>query len=282
MGVHLRGSIYHMKFRFRGQLIRESTGTRSKTLAKEAERVRRRELEEAANGIVRRDRPVLFPVAVDRWLAALSGALKPITLAYYRIYARKLRARFSNRLVIDLDERDIAELQRELATAGFASRTINVQVAVLRMILRHAGAWGSIAGHVRMLRERQDVGRAISRADEQRLLDAIRQSPSPALLPLFVPSIDTGLRASETSALRHRDLSLTWEKGVIKAGELRVSKSKTAAGEGRTIPLTSRVCATLSLWLARFPAAGPDAYVFPAHTSASVVLIGGATFTTSI
>jgi integrase len=265
MSVFLRGSVYWYKFRFAGQVIRESAKTRSKTLAKEAERIRRRRLEEATNGIARRERPVLFPIAVDRWLASLSGSLKPITLGHYRIYARKLRARFSNRLVIDLDEQDIAELQREFTAAGFAGRTINMQVAVLRMILRHAGCWAAIAGHVRMLRERQDVGRAISRADEQRLLDAIRRSPSRALLPLFVVSIDTGLRAAETSALRHQDLSLTWEKGVIKTGELRVAKSKTAAGEGRTIPLTSRACAVLSLWLARFPDAGPQSYVFPTH-----------------
>jgi integrase len=31
------------------------------------------------------------------------------------------------------------------------------------------------------------------------------------------------------------------------------------------IPLTSRACAALSLWLSRFPDAGPDSYVFPAH-----------------
>jgi len=264
--LYRRGKkIWWYKFRFQGQVIRESAKTASKTVAKEAERARRRQLEDAANGIARRERPVLFPIAVDRWLESLSGGLKPITLGHYRIYSGKLKERFRNRLVIDIDERDIAEMQRQLTAVGFSGRTVNLQVAVLRMILRYAGTWGSIAGHVRMLRERHDVGRAISFEDERRLLDAIRVSRSPSLLPLFVLSVDTGLRASEARALRHRDLTLTWEQGVIKSGEVRVSKSKTEAGEGRTIPLTSRVCATLSLWLARFPDAGPDAYVFPAH-----------------
>jgi integrase len=35
-------------------------------------------------------------------------------------------------------------------------------------------------------------------------------------------------------------------------------------GTGRTIPLTSRACGALSLWLTRFPME-PDHYVFPRH-----------------
>jgi integrase len=102
-------------------------------------------------------------------------------------------------------------------------------------------------------------------ATRNRILDTVRQSRSTALYPLFVLSIDTGLRASEVRALRRRDLALVWQDAMIRSGELRVSKSKTEAGEGRTIPLTGRVCAALSLWLARFQDAGPDAHVFPAH-----------------
>jgi hypothetical protein len=130
--------------------------------------------------------PLWPPVAADRWLDSLSGGLKPITLGHYRIYTGKLKERFRNRLIIDIDERDIAEMQREPTAQGFAGRTVNLQVAVLRMILRYAGTWGSIAGHVRMLRERHDIGRATSREDESRILDAIRQSRAPALYPLFV------------------------------------------------------------------------------------------------
>jgi integrase len=265
MSVFRRGGVYWYKFRFEGQIIRESARTSSKTIAKEGERVRRRQLEDAANGIARRERPVLFPIAADRWLESLSGGLKPITLGHYRIYSAKLKERFHNRLVVDIDERDIAAMQRELTALGFAGRTVNLQVAVLRMIMRHSGVWGVIAGHVRMLRERHDIGRAISGEDEKRIIDAIRQSRSSALYPLFVLSIDSGLRASEVRALHHSDLKLGWHDGVIRAGELRVSKSKTEGGEGRTIPLTGRVCATLSLWLARFPDAVPEDYVFPAH-----------------
>jgi integrase len=115
------------------------------------------------------------------------------------------------------------------------------------------------------LREPHDVGRSISREDEERILTAIRDSRSPALLLLFVLSVDTGLRASELRNLRHRDLTLTWRGGAIEQGWLAVSRSKTEGGTGRTIPLTQRSCAVLSLWLSRFPSVGPDHHAFPAH-----------------
>jgi integrase len=136
---------------------------------------------------------------------------------------------------------------------------------VLRQILKHHGLWASLAGRVRFLRERRDVGRSLSREDEEKLLDAIRESRSPALLPLFVLSVDTGLRASELRHLRRANLRLTWADGMIQAGQIIVARSKTDGGSGRIVPLTRRACAVLSLWLARFPEAKPDSYIFPAH-----------------
>ncbi len=95
------------------------------------------------------------------------------------------------------------------------------------------------------------------------MLDAAKESRSPALLPLVVLSLDSGLRASEVRSLRRKDLKLEWREGVIESGELIVPKSKTDAGTGRSVPLTSRICAVLTLWLSRFPEAEADSFVFP-------------------
>ena len=109
-----------------------------------------------------------------------------------------------------------------------------------------------------MLRERTDTGQALTLDDERKLLDAITVSTSPSLLRFFVLSLDAGLRPSETRALRCRNLDLG--EGIVIVGQ-----SKTAAGTGRVVPLTRRACEVLAAWLARFPQAGPDTYVFPFH-----------------
>ena len=51
MSLYKRGDVWWYKFCFNGQVIRESAKTNSKTVAKDAERARRRELEQAYNHI---------------------------------------------------------------------------------------------------------------------------------------------------------------------------------------------------------------------------------------
>jgi integrase len=264
MSLYKRGNVWWFKFRFEGQVIRESANTTSKTLARDAERARRRELERVVNGIAKRERPPLLSVAVQRWLDSRAG-LAPHTLTNYRLYAKGLTEYFGERLVSDIGEADIADLIRKRQQAGLKPRRINIELAVLRMVLRHFGVWDTVKGRIRPLREPHDVGRAISREDEERILAAIRDSRSPALLPLFVLSVDTGLRASELRSLHIRDLNVKWRDGSIETGWLTVSKSKTEGGTGRTVPLTRRVCAVLTLWLSRFGQLTPGAFVVPRH-----------------
>jgi integrase len=262
MSVYKRGQAYWYKFLFQGQLIRESAKTNSKTLAREAERARRRELEMAINRIPRRERMPLLSVAAREWIASRT-ALAPATVAAYQHFVAKLIDELGRRLVCDIDERDIAALQSKRSAEGKSARTVNFEINTLRQILKTHRLWASLSDRVKHLRERKDVGRAISSEDEELLLSAIKKSRSPALLPLFVLSVDSGLRASEVRALRRRDLALTWKGGVIQAGVLTVPKSKTDAGTGRAVPLTLRACAVLSLWMARFPDSPSHTYVFP-------------------
>jgi integrase len=263
MSVYKRGQTYWYKFRFEGQLIRESAKTDSKRIATEAERARRRGLELGINGLAKRDRP-LFPAAAKSWFAKKTN-LTPLGARYYRQYIAKLTKYFGNRLLSDITAEDVAELQNRRKTEGLSGRQINAEVGTLRAILRYYGRWPYISGRVTMLPQRSDVGRALSREDEERLLRAIGASRSPSLYPFFVLSLDAGLRPSETRSLRWSNLRLIWKNDTISEGELIVGRSKTEAGAGRIVPLTKRVCAALGLWAARFPNTRSDAFVFPFH-----------------
>jgi len=262
--VYRRGKVWWYKFRFEGQVIRDSAKTTSKTVARDAERARRRDLELAVNRIQKRERMPLFSVAAKDWLATKT-ALAPKSVERFKHHVGTLGREFGGRLVCDIGADDIGTLQRKRIGEGKAGRTVNYEIGVLRQILKARGLWGALSDRVKSLRERQDVGRSISRNDENKLIGAISGCRSPAMLPVFILAIDTGLRASEVRALRRRDLALEWRNGVIQSGRLVVSKSKTDAGTGRIVPLTRRVCGVLTLWLSRFPEAGRDSYVFPRH-----------------
>jgi integrase len=270
MSVYRRGKVWWFKFRFQNQQIRESAKTTSKTVARDAECVRRRELEMAVNRITKRQPMPLFSSAGQRWLEGLTGKAENTRDAYEH-FVETLTEEFGSRLVCDIGGDDISALQRRRLAKGWSGRTVNFEIATLRQILKAHRLWNGVAEEmagkgVRMLPERRDVGRAISSSDEGKLIEAITKSRSPALLPLLILSLDTGLRASEIRALRHKDLTLEWRNGVIERGQLTVPKSKTEAGAGRIVPLTSRVCAVLTLWLSRFRAPDPDNYVFPRNS----------------
>lgn len=264
MSVYKRGGVWWFKFKFEGQVIRDSAKTSSKTVARDAERARRRTLELAVNRIHKRERMPLFALAAREWLAT-KGALAPKSIERFNHHVATLARELGGRLVCDIGADDIAALQRKRIAEGKAGRTVNYEIGVLRQILKAYGAWGALSDRVKSLRECQDAGRSISREDESKLIGAISECRSPAMLPVFILAIDTGLRASEVRALRRCDLALEWRDGIITGGRLVVPKSKTDAGTGRVVPFTRRVCGALTLWLGRFPAAGPDAYLFPRH-----------------
>ena len=68
--IYRRGKkgTYWFRFRFAGRFVHESARTTSKTLARDAERQRRRELEERWNRIEKRRLPPTFTEASKRWL----------------------------------------------------------------------------------------------------------------------------------------------------------------------------------------------------------------------
>ena len=51
----------------------------------------------------------------------------------------------------------------------------------------------------------------------------------------------------------------------LRAGSIRVGKSKTAAGMGRTIPLNRRALEVLKEWAAKFEEREPGHHVFPSE-----------------
>lgn len=274
MSLKRRGKYWHFKIKFAGLEIRESTHTASKTIARAAERERRRQLELGHNGLKERKRPELFRVAAAAWIVTKSK-FAPKTKSDYEQRLTYVNQRLGHRLITDIGPDDVLEYQRARVADGVSNRTVNIEVGCVRGILKRAGLWQHIVQQLPglKLRENNDVGRALSPEDDRKLLAAAKASKAPSLLPLYTISLDAGLRTSETKALRHRDLALEWKNGCIVSGELTVPVSKTEAGRKRIIPLTPALCAVLTLWLSRFPKATPESFVFPRHRV--VMLKGG-------
>jgi integrase len=255
VSLYRRGDVWWYKFRFAGQMVRESSKSESKTVAKDAERARRRELEESWNQIKRRKLPPLFSIAAEDWLKTRTG-IAPSTERSYKLAISHLKSEFGKQLLCDLSGEDLAAYQTRRKREGVSNRTVNLELGVLRSILRRYRMWEAIAADVDFLKESASPGRALTHEEETSLLDVASKSRCRSLYPVIMLAINTGMRASEIRGL-------TWAQVDFLAKSLMVGKSKTAAGTGRIIPLNPRAVAVLTHWRGLFPGAEAEHYVFP-------------------
>jgi len=250
--------VWTMDFLFHGQRIRESTGTRSKTLALKVEDKRRRALEEGAAGIRKQRQPLLLIVAADEWLDMKKATLAARSVEIEKANLAHLLPELGRKLVCDLDARDVARYQQTRLDQDASPKTVNLEVGTLRAILKRAGQWARLQPEVKMLPTRDDVGRAITTEEETALLQACGQSRSRSLVPFVTLAIESGARYGVIRTLQWG--SVDFENRCLKWG-----KDKTVSGTGRIVPLSQRAVAALSFWATHFPERKPEHYVFPAE-----------------
>lgn len=256
MSVYRRGDVYWFKFKFAGQTIRESSKSTSKTVAKDAERTRRREMERGYNGIEKQERAQLFSVAAETWLEAKQAHLAARSVVIEKLNLKHLKPHFGGMLLCDIKGDTVAAYQRSRLREKAAPKTINLEVGTVRAILRKHRMWANIQPDVKMLRVREDVGRALTEQEEKALLAECRKSRSQSLYVAVEVALGTCMRYSEIRLL-------CWNQIDLSKGELRVGQSKTEQGEGRVIPLCKRVLTVVEFWAERFPKRKPNEFVFP-------------------
>src|SRR5437879_2128808 len=105
--------VWTMDFVFHAQRIRESTGTRSKTLAQKVENKRRRELEEGTAGIRKYQQPRILSVAADEWLEMKKATLAARSVIIEKANLAHLLPELGKKLVCDIEARDVARYQQK-------------------------------------------------------------------------------------------------------------------------------------------------------------------------
>lgn len=250
--------VWTMDFVFHGQRIRESTGTRSKTLALKIEDKRRRGLEEGAAGIKKREQPRIFSVAAGEWLAMKAATLAPRSLMIEKANLAHLLPWFGKTLACDIEAQDIARYQHARIDSEASPKTVNLEIGTLRAILKRSGHWARLQPNVNMLAAQDDIGRAISPEEETALLQACSQSRSRSLVPFVTLAIETGARYGVIRTLQWG--AVDFDNRCLKWG-----KDKTASGSGRVTPLSQRATAALTFWAGHFQDRKPEHYVFPAE-----------------
>ena len=266
MSVYRRGKTWWYSFVFCGQYIQESAKTKSKTVAKEAEKNRRRELEEGYNNIIPEDRNrriLTLVKAAEEYQKQYKTRNSANATRYSEYCVKHLTEHLGNKMLIEITEHSVIAYQQARLKAEAAGKTINEEVGELFRIM------GDVGEAIRLklkrakklkLAEREDVGRALSVDEEKSVLAQARSSESPHIYSAVVIALNTGLRDSEIRYMQWRQIDFFKQL-------LTVGKSKTAEGTGRTIPLNSELLKALAQHQAWYEKnvgkATGDHFVFP-------------------
>jgi integrase len=264
MAIFRRGDVWWYEFWFAGRRIRESSKSPSKTLAKASEQKRRRELEEGFNNFtdVRHERVRTMRDIAEDFLEEYKLRL-PRSAVFAEYAVNHIKRLIGDKMLVDVNEACVIRYQNERLTEKASPKSVNEEVGFL---LRMMGDPGDLL-RVRLkkksklkLKVHNEVGRAFTPEEKDRLLAAASEARSPHIYMALSLALNAGMRDSELRGL-------TWAQIDFTKSYLTVGRSKTEAGEGRTIPLNSALYPILreyAVWYReKFGETKPEWYVFP-------------------
>lgn len=258
-----RNSVWWYDFSFGNLRIREPTKSKSKTVAREAELQRRRDLERGIHNITEVRQNRIRPIAeiAKEYLADYRLRNRSGRFAEYAIgHVTRL---LGDRLVVDIDDRAVLQYQSDRLRESAAPKSINEEVRFLLTMIGDAGELIRTRLRKKMklkLRGRKKLGKAYEPEETKRLRGNTRKSRSHNIRLALALAINAGMRDSEIKALK-------WGRIHLDKWFLQVGESKTPAGEGRTIPINDPLNEAFlehrAWYLKKFKETRLEWYVFP-------------------
>lgn len=264
-----RGQHWHLDVTVQGNRYREALGTTDQREAKQLEKKRVAEIL-SGKGASKTGRDFArkpFGAAADEYLEWKAPQVSPSTTKIETQRLRPLRRFFKDKVLHRIKAADVTAYQKARREAGVSGRTINIELGVLRRMMRRGRVWNLIAEDVTMDRENTGAVAKVLTPEEKRHLFAVAGSRESWLLAhcAAVLAASTTCRGVE---LRH----LRWQDVDLFGKTVHIRRSKTATGQ-RLIPLNGDALASLARLRERAEgegAAAPEHFIFPACESGCI------------
>lgn len=259
-GLHKRRGIWHTRVKIAGRWKELSLGTKNYNEARKKRQDKVEEFEE------RQKLPDLatlpFEKAAQLWLAE---RLKLVAKGTYKIEKQRLAPlvqKLGNLRLIDITSQHLRSYQL-VRIDQVSPRTCNLELKVVRQLLKTARLWSRLADDYKALKENsRGPGRALTTEQENNLFACAQKSLylSAAFYAGLVAA-NTTMRGCELKGLQLRDVDLINRTLII-----RRNSTKTDAG-CRLIPLNNAAVWALTRLLERarlLKAIEPEHFLFPA------------------
>jgi integrase len=261
MSLYKRKNTWWTDFSVNGQRFRESLDTSD---WREAQAKEKQLIAQASQGKLTSTNHqfsrLAFGIAVDEYLASRRLELSKRSLTKEK-HLLIQPSRFFGAVPLHKITTDQLQAYREQRAAkGLSHAFINMEMGAIRRILKRAKRWHIVGEELRPLKEKRQVGRALTDEEKSRLLKLAATNPDwQTVRWASILALNTTMRGCELKNLLWRDVSLLDRT-------LTIRHSKTEAGE-RVIPLNEEAIQVVQELLKRaetLEAAKLDNYVFPA------------------
>jgi integrase len=264
-GKQKQSAIWWYHFTFAGRHIQESSKSTRKTIATEAEKKRRLDLEKDFNDIEdkrhERVRSIKDLAAEFKEGYKLRNPKSSTFVEYALGHVSRILGAAST---VDITDASVKDYQTSRLKEKASPKSINEEVGLLLRILGERGDFLRAKLKRRnalKLKAARSTARAYTPTEKAALLQAARKRRSPSIYPALMLALHVGMRDAEIRGLQ-------WDRLDLHRALATVGEAKTEAGEGRTIPLNADVLEALvahSKWyLEKFGETRPNWYVFPA------------------
>jgi integrase len=261
MALTKRGKTWHTHFFVDGVRYRQSLGTRDwrEAQAKEKELIAQAtqgRLNASHKGFAK----LAFIEAADRYLDGRRLELIESSQTKEKQLLVKPREFYQQKPLSKITTEDVQRYREWRSGTGVGPALINMEIGVIRRILKRAKRWHLVGADLRPLKEPRSIGRALTHDEKLKLLRVAGQHPewqhAEAAMSL---ALCTTMRGCEIKRLQWRDIDLLNRTITVRT-------SKTEAGQ-RLIPMNDTALEIVLRLRARARAlrgTEPQHFVFPA------------------
>src|SRR6202000_270681 len=150
---------------------------------------------------------LIFEDAAEKYMLGRLPELAESSQKKERQLLVKAKEYFRGKRLRNIGVEDLLGFRQWRTAAGVGPAIINMEVGVVRRMLKRAKRWGPLADDIKPLRQPRSIGRAMSLEDKLRLLSTAASNPDweNACLAMTL-ALCTTMRGVEIKNLRWRDV----------------------------------------------------------------------------